>query len=216
MMEGVVERGTAKVIKSKFYAIAGKTGTAQIAQKNTGYNKTNYKASFCGYFPAEDPKYSCIVVINNPSSGAYYGSSVAAPVFKNISDYIYANHMEIDDEETERELTYNPILSYKQGALEDYDVLVDEMDLDQDIDDSQDYVVGIPEKGNAKFAPKTISGKTIPKLKGMSAKDAVYLLEEMGLVVKIIGKGFVEEQSLPAGSKPVKGKVITLRLSASS
>jgi cell division protein FtsI (penicillin-binding protein 3) len=216
MMEGVVERGTAKAIKSKHYAIAGKTGTAQIAQKNTGYNKTNYKASFCGYFPAEDPKYTCIVVINNPSSGAYYGSTIAAPVFKNISDYIYANHIEIRNEETERKINYNPILAYKQGAIEDYEILVDDMDLDQDIDDSQNFVVGIPEKGESKLAAKKISDKIIPKLKGMTAKDAVYLLEEMGLVVKIIGKGFVEEQSLPAGTKPVKGKVITLRLSASS
>ena len=93
MLEGVVLRGTAKNIKNNSYTIAGKTGTAQIAQNNAGYTKSNYKASFAGYFPASNPRFSCIVVINDPSEKSYYGSAVAAPVFKEIADKIFANNL---------------------------------------------------------------------------------------------------------------------------
>ena len=91
MLEGVVERGTGKgCFKGSPFKIAGKTGTAQINYVNRKVQKMTYRASFVGYFPAENPKYSCIVVITNPSAGAYYGASVAAPVFKDIADKIYS------------------------------------------------------------------------------------------------------------------------------
>jgi len=95
MMEGVVERGTAKNLKNSNYKIAGKTGTAQIAKGREGYGSgsgVSYQASFAGYFPAENPLYSCIVVVNAPSNGVYYGNQVAGSVFKEISDKIYATN----------------------------------------------------------------------------------------------------------------------------
>ena len=95
MMEGVVERGTAINLRNANYKIAGKTGTAQIARDNKGYrsgNTMSYQASFVGYFPAENPLYSCIVVVNAPSNGVYYGNIVAGSVFKEISDKVYANN----------------------------------------------------------------------------------------------------------------------------
>ena len=88
ILEGVVQNGTAKNLRDPNYEIAGKTGTAQIADKKHGYQKV-YQSSFAGYFPADDPQYSCIVVINAPSNGVYYGSTVAGPVFKEISDKIF-------------------------------------------------------------------------------------------------------------------------------
>ena len=93
MMEGVVENGTATNLKNSNYKIAGKTGTAQIANDNKGYRqgaRISYQASFVGYFPAENPLYSCIVVVNAPSNGVYYGNVVAGTVFKEISDRVYA------------------------------------------------------------------------------------------------------------------------------
>jgi cell division protein FtsI (penicillin-binding protein 3) len=92
MMEGVVEEGTATNLKNSNYKIAGKTGTAQIAKNKYGYKQggVSYQASFVGYFPAENPKYSCIVVVNAPSNGVYYGNVVAGNVFKEISDKVYA------------------------------------------------------------------------------------------------------------------------------
>ncbi|NTW32977.1 MAG: penicillin-binding protein 2, partial [Bacteroidetes bacterium] len=100
LLEGVVENGTGKSLKNPLYKIAGKTGTAQLAMNNKGYgNKesgnVSYKASFAGYFPADAPKYSCIVVVNSPSKGAYYGGAVAAPVFKEIADRVFAKQLEI-------------------------------------------------------------------------------------------------------------------------
>jgi len=93
MMEGVVERGTATNLRNSNYKIAGKTGTAQIAKNKYGYKtnaKISYQASFVGYFPAESPLYSCIVVVNSPSNGVYFGNVVAGTVFKEISDKVYA------------------------------------------------------------------------------------------------------------------------------
>ncbi|MCX6253196.1 MAG: penicillin-binding protein 2 [Bacteroidia bacterium] len=93
MMEGVVEHGTATNLKNANYKIAGKTGTAQIAKDKYGYRqgaRVSYQASFVGYFPAENPLYSCIVVVNAPSNGVYYGNLVAGSVFREISDKVYA------------------------------------------------------------------------------------------------------------------------------
>ncbi len=98
MLEGVVEEGTGKDLNKKDYQVAGKTGTAQIAQGAEGYSKEGlkqYQASFCGYFPAQNPQYSIIVVINNPSAGKYYASTVAEPVFGEIADRIYANRLDL-------------------------------------------------------------------------------------------------------------------------
>ena len=93
LLEGVVENGTAKNIKGTHYRIAGKTGTAQILE-NGRYTK-KYITSFVGYFPAHEPKYSAIVLIKNPRGWYQYGSSVAAPVFKEIADNIYARDINL-------------------------------------------------------------------------------------------------------------------------
>ena len=95
MLEGVVERGTAINLRNSNYKIAGKTGTAQIANAKYGYRtgeRMSYQASFVGYFPAEDPLYSCIVVVNAPSSAVYYGNVVSGPVFREISDKVYSTN----------------------------------------------------------------------------------------------------------------------------
>ena len=98
MLEEVVKTGTASHIQHAQYTIAGKTGTAQIANGNEGFDKKNYQASFCGYFPADKPRYSCIVVIYAPSKGAYYGASVACPVYKDIADKVYSLNVDMHDE----------------------------------------------------------------------------------------------------------------------
>ena len=97
LLEGVVERGTAENLKTAAYQIAGKTGTAQISQGAEGYkgNGVRYQASFVGYFPAENPKYTCIVVVNSPSNGVYYGNVVAGSIFKEISDKVYATRLDM-------------------------------------------------------------------------------------------------------------------------
>src|SRR5207247_2088085 len=86
---------------NSIYKIAGKTGTAQIANEKYGYKfktKVSYQASFVGYFPADNPKYSCIAVVYSPSNDVYYGGAVAAPVFKEIADKVYASRLELHKE----------------------------------------------------------------------------------------------------------------------
>lgn len=215
MLEGVVESGTARNIKNKHYKIAGKTGTAQIAQRDKGYNKTNYKASFAGYFPADNPKYSCIVVINNPTSGYYYGNAVAAPVFKSISDRIFSSHIEFAESQQELLNPANPALYYRAGNSNDFDFLFKNMHAQAKIDVGSEYVIGLPKGDSVHYAPRRIQENVVPKLIGMTAKDAVFLLEDMGLSVKIQGSGYVKEQSLAAGTRVNKGHSITLKLSNS-
>src|SRR5690606_24797950 len=96
ILEGVVEEGTGKALKNPMYKIAGKTGTAQVADGAGGYRKKRqYQASFCGYFPAEKPKYSMIVVVQNPTKGSYYAANVAGPVFREVADMIYASDLQM-------------------------------------------------------------------------------------------------------------------------
>ena len=98
LLEGVIQNGTGTNLSNDTYRIAGKTGTVQIANRNYGYKydgKYSYQASFVGFFPAENPKYSCIVVVNAPSNDVYYGNLVAGPIFKEIADKVYASTLEI-------------------------------------------------------------------------------------------------------------------------
>jgi cell division protein FtsI (penicillin-binding protein 3) len=96
MLQNVVDTGTAMNLKGAHFKIAGKTGTAQIASKGSyKQNGVSYQASFAGYFPAEAPKYSCIVVVNGPTMSGYYGNVVAGPIFKEIADKIYSNRLEL-------------------------------------------------------------------------------------------------------------------------
>ncbi|NQV02704.1 MAG: penicillin-binding protein 2, partial [Bacteroidia bacterium] len=126
MLQGVVEEGTATNLKNPVYKIAGKTGTAQVAMNNMGYGnkggEVQYKGSFVGFFPAEDPKYSMIVVINNPKKGRYHGAVIAGPVFKEIADQLYARHPEIHFAAS-KDTAYPLIPSAKAGKRKEIEQL---------------------------------------------------------------------------------------------
>lgn len=179
MLQGVVEKGTAGNIKTPVYKIAGKTGTAQIAQDNRGYRQgtkqVKYKGSFVGYFPADDPKYTCMVVIVNPKKGKYYGGSISAPVFREISDKLYSHHLDI----------LIPLPKDTISASSAY----------------MHYNL-----------PKNIAKGTMPNVTGLGLKDAIYLLEELGLNVLVNGKGTVVRQSIPAGYLITRGTPVVLDL----
>lgn len=211
ILEGVVERGTANMLNKSVYKIAGKTGTAQIAAIGEGYDKSNYNASFVGYFPADNPKYSCIVVISRPR-GAYYGSAVAVPVFKDIADKVYATNISLQNHKEEKvdKISY-PV--YATGLVKELEMIYDKLDipLDDEITKSE-WAVSVKSDSIVRLDNKTIVDGMVPSVKGMGAKDAVYLLEKMGLKVNFSGRGFVREQSIPAGSKVIKGSQIHLSL----
>ncbi len=213
ILEGVVTDGTAEILKNSAYKIAGKTGTAQIASRNKGYNKVNYNASFVGYFPADDPKYSIIIVISNPSSGRYYASSVAVPAFKEIADKVYATNLGIQKNEKSEQESNSIYPAYVAGYQEDFTRIYESLDIpvESSSTKSEWAYVSRPDS-TIRFDARIIREGQVPNVRGMGAKDAIYVLENLGLKVIINGRGHVKEQSIPPGSALVKGSQISLRL----
>ena len=176
VLENVVKRGTASKLYSKDFSMAGKTGTAQV---NYGKPDMYYASSFVGYFPADQPKYSCIVIIHKPDKSiGYYGGDVSGPVFKRIAQKIFT-----DSPSTNHIKNINSkVASQEENYAKYYKAVENE-------------------------------SKLIPNVKGMDGMDAVALLENLGLKVKVIGIGRVKTQSLTSGQAFNKNQIITLELS---
>lgn len=213
LLKGVVENGTAKNLKKLGFSVAGKTGTAQISQGGS-YNKKNYTATFVGYFPADEPRYSCIIVVSDPSGGRYYGSSVSAPVFKEIAEKVYATRLGLIGEEQEFQadcetftkpsmVSYNDFLNY--CSQEDIP-FVDNVDngkwVTVNVNDDVTYV-----------SPVEFEENKVPDVKGMNVTDAVCILESMGWKVTFTGYGKVKTQSVKPNTELKKGSIINLTLS---
>lgn len=213
---GVVENpkyGTGKAVHSTFVRIAGKTGTAQISKGKAGYSAggKTHQVSFCGFFPYEDPKYTCIVVIREPRIGYPSGGLMAGVVVKNIAERISA----IDTVSTLYDLpldsTYihlkKPIA--KSGKMNPFKFVMN--DLNQDFKGEGSNWIRTESDGKRIEVEKlSVSTKEIPDFTGMGAKDAFYLCELLGLRVNATGIGKVISQSLPVGSKVIKGQTILL------
>ncbi|MDY0342209.1 MAG: penicillin-binding protein [Lentimicrobium sp.] len=204
LLEGVVSSGTATHLRNKVYKIAGKTGTAQIAQTSNGYNKTNYKASFVGYFPADNPQYSMIVVINNPSKGVYYGGSIAGPVFKEVADKVYATRLDPMEVKNDSLIKTHPV--YAAGHSSDITLLLKNMNFKlPSLKQTTNWAVYDTRVDTAGLQEKVIDFNLVPDVRGMGARDAVYLLEKAGFSVLVRGKGKVKNQSPNAGSIITEG-----------
>lgn len=211
MLEGVCENGTGKSLRNDVFKIAGKTGTAQISSGQSGYGKGLYLASFAGYFPADDPLYSMIVTINKPQ-GAYYGGSVAGPVFAEVAEKVYAYLLQGKGkpEETPGEEIAPAV---KSGMTHDLLQVLDELNVDTDSSDPDTDVAKVKrEDNNLILEDFKVSDGVVPDVRGMGASNAVYLLENAGLRVRISGVGKVKSQSIPAGRKFKKGQTILLTL----
>lgn len=212
LLEGVVEKGTAKNIRGTHYRIAGKTGTAQILD-NGRYTK-RYITSFVGYFPAHAPRYSAIVLIKNPRGWHQYGSSVAAPVFKEIADNIYARDINLHEPMSQTKFAKsNDVLPViRAGKQEELTMLCNELGISVHTQTEEEWVRA-SRSGNGVNWKKNEGGKElVPDVKGMTFRDAVYLLEKSGLKVFYEGKGRVVQQSLDAGGRISKGDRIFIRL----
>ena len=212
----VVEKGTAKNIKSSEYKIAGKTGTSLIAYgKSTELETKRYRASFVGFFPANKPKYSCIVVVHNPKENGFYGSDVAAPVFKEISDKIYASdisiHEQISNDDYVKDFPY-----ISQGKTEETETILDYLNLNYSSTSSewmtQEYSRN-KLKLNTRNIDKDFENGIMPNLYGMNLMDAIYLLENAGLKVSFSGSGHVINQSIKKGKNIKINEEIKLRAS---
>lgn len=215
MLKGVVENGTARNIKSKNFEIAGKTGTSQL-----NYGKTNddkkieFLSSFAGYFPADDPKYSMVVSVFNPRKNGYYGSIVAAPVFKEIAEKIYAFYPDfyLDDIGLNQE---GVIPVEKKSFKYDLEKIYRWFNISTNINTITNsvWVGGDRTEEKINYNPVHFSDKSkVPNVINMKAKDAVIILEQMGLNVTIHGRGKVVRQSPAQGTNinQVKNVVIFL------
>lgn len=210
MMEEVVESGTAKNIKNDNYRIAGKTGTAQIIKK--GLYTKNYYTSFCGFFPADKPKYSCIVVISEPKGFNQMGADVSAPVFKEMADKIYALDPEMHKqlEKPEKNIMFNfPVL--RSGNAQDLKYLCNEFGISNYGGDDE-WVMADISNNAITWRNRKMIQNLVPDVSGMMLKDALYILENKGLKVTFNGTGRVQSQSIGPGNKVYKGNTIFLKL----
>ena len=209
----VVEKGTAKSIRTRKYKIAGKTGTTLLAYgEKSEDNIKQYQTSFVGFFPAENPKYSCMVVVNNPKENGFYGGNVSAPVFKEISDKVFAADISIHNSILIAEQTKDtPNLS--QGKTEDMSKLLDNLSLEYEKTKSNWMVPSYSSKKislERRSIEKDFAEGLMPNLFGMNLLDAVYLLENAGLKVEIKGKGHIVNQSIKKGDRFLADQKISL------
>jgi cell division protein FtsI (penicillin-binding protein 3) len=180
VLANVVKKGTGSKLYSKDFSMAGKTGTVQMNYAQHGGMDKHYASSFVGYFPADNPKYSCIVVVHKPNTSRndYYGADVAGPVFKRIAQKIFTD-------------------TPSTNVIKKLDRPNPKQDTNYD-----SYYVKAQKKQNV-----------IPNVRGMAGMDAVALLGNLGLKVKVVGVGKVKKQSLQAGQNIIKNSSILLELS---
>lgn len=228
MMEGVVQNGSGKGLNITAFKVGGKTGTAQIAQIGNRESGTTvygapgnrkYQASFVGYFPADNPLYTCIVVVYNPGKGTYYGGLIAGPVFKEIAEKVYSSSLEfmqpINNKQDLLTIAPTSIKSKNNEMLTASKALKLPV---QTSGQEEEYVVrNTADSSKVVFQATNLESQLkkgiIPNLNGLSAKDALYLLENSGIHVKLMGMGSVKKQSIEAGQKYNKGDKIILILS---
>lgn len=210
-LEDVVESGTAKNIHSETFPIAGKTGTAK--KLINGSYQSKYMSSFVGYFPADNPQYTCIVLINEPSGDQFYGAKIAAPVFREIAEHVFSTRVKenfrpvITDAEAQTDYPLAAV-AHQQDANQFYKAFG--IPTPESFD--HEYV-STQKKGSfvGYRAVEFRKGKT-PDVRGMSSRNALAVLENLGFRVKLRGHGRVRKQSIPPGMRYRRGSLITLTL----
>ena len=215
MLESVVEDGTASNLKNPFFKIAGKTGTAQIAYDNGGYIKNGerkYQASFVGYFPANKPKYSCIVVVSAPSNSVYYGNMVAGPVFKGVADKVYARNLEIQDTEQKFAFNYSETEQKRCANANDLAVIMSKTGRKLALPVDEEWIQVMQGPQALSTSPRISENDMVPDVLGMGLKDALFLLENKGIRVKVNGRGQVRKQSVKAGTRINQNMEILIEL----
>lgn len=204
MLEEVVENGTGKGIKNPLFKIAGKTGTAQMASGTRGYSDRKYQASFAGYFPADNPKYSMIIVIQNPRNG-YYAASTAGPVFADIAEKIYASDFDMYQKAPVVQLANVDSPQIKNGSHEANRTVVNAFGL------NGLALSRVSDKANFTDISDIKIGM-VPDVLGMGLRDALYYLGNAGYKVIVNGNGKVINQAIAAGIKHPQTEPILIEL----
>lgn len=214
LLLGVVENGTARNIKNPNYKIAGKTGTAQKII-NGSYQEIYY-TSFAGYFPADRPKYSMVVVIDSPKGVAVFGGDVSAPVFKEIADKIFAKDLDLNVVDQTKILpsampgSRFPYVASGKG--EELQGIFEYLKLPLKSPTQEDWVLASSLAGQVQLQQTETENAVVPNVSGMSLRDALFILENKGLKVNFNGKGKVLTQSISPGTPLAPNSTIDLVL----
>ncbi|HPH17480.1 MAG TPA: penicillin-binding transpeptidase domain-containing protein, partial [Haliscomenobacter sp.] len=216
LLEGVVNDGTARKLHTDAYNFAGKTGTAQINYRRSGNNIKigGYRASFVGYFPAESPRYSCIVVVHRPRKAGFYGSDVAGPIFREVADKIMASG---SNHQSPINLAERPVMKNEAlpgldvGAAADLRTAMKYLDLPFYGRPGTEMAVMRTHADSIFFQDRQLVERLVPNVLGMTLRDALYALENAGLKVRLNGVGKVISQSVPPNTK-VRGQMISITL----
>ncbi len=216
-LEGVCIDGTGKeLFKNSLYPVAGKTGTALVADGNKGYTDKIYQSSFAGYFPANNPQYTCVVVIKNkPQAVQFYGASVAGPVFKEIADRLYTTCVKQPSYKLVAPKKNDSIAKLYTGNKQEINKVLKTLKvevLDNENNPNAEYVNISTTNTLAKIIAKKYDSKIMPILNGLGYKDAIIICENLGLKVVAKGKGKVKEQSIVAGNAIAKGQIVEVQL----
>jgi len=215
LLQGVVDNGTAGNIATETYAIAGKTGTAQKLEN--GRYTQKYYTSFVGYFPANQPKYSAIVVIDSPKGFNAYGGDVCAPVFKEIADKIYAQDMNLQLKENQKnrvQKVNNGEFPYiRAGKAEELQMICNSMGISNHYAGNETWVQSSISNKSIEWVSNAVDKPVVPDVTGMTLRDALYILENKGLRVEFSGSGRVSSQSLSKGTTYKNDQIIKLSLS---
>ena len=213
-MRAVVEIGTGKpAFKDMPFSVAGKTGTAHVADGNIKYNDGVYQATFIGYFPADQPQYTCIVVIRTkPHAFLHYGGQVAAPVFREIATKLYAMYVEKKDAPNYAAAKDSSGYFFA-GYTNDIKNVLSKLNVNYSDSTAQNSWSNVYAKNAMTIVKGTnVQGKFMPNVKGMGLKDALYLLENTGIKVVVKGRGKIINQSIPPGTPLTKGFTVLVEL----
>jgi len=214
LMKRVVENGTAKNIKSDVYSIAGKTGTAVSNYFEKGSEKKNYQASFAGFFPADDPKFSCIVVVYNPQEAGFYGSEVAAPVFKRIADRcmrtVFTKTAAINL--IPKPMPVNERLPVgNKGFAKDFEMVFKHIGLPFNHIQHSNWIATSTGEDGIYAVDWNFDKQLMPDLRGMGLRDAMYVMDGYGVKLIPHGIGKVTTQSISPGLQ-ISSKLVELYL----
>jgi cell division protein FtsI (penicillin-binding protein 3) len=203
------------LFKGAPYAVAGKTGTSLMANGNRGYADHIYQSSFAGYFPADNPQYSCIVVVRNkPFAKVYYGAKIAGPVFKELADKLYALNADKDKKPPPFSPAKKDSSFYLYaGATEDMQQVMNTLQWKyKDSAGAHEWTRLYAVNYTPVLNGQPVSKKNMPDVRGMGLKDALFLLENMQAKVIVRGRGKVKTQSVEPGSAFAKNQPVTIEL----
>lgn len=213
-LEGVMSQGTGAKLTSSQFKIAGKTGTAKLPDQNKQYvdeAQSDFQASFVGYFPADKPKYTCLVLLSRPRIQKY-AALVAGPVFVAIANKIYASNLKYHPAINIGTSRKNELPVVRSGNHDDLLALMKRFSIPYEFKSNAEWLNASDATSKIQLQAKAIPQNSIPNVIGLTAKDAVYLLENIGLSVRIYGYGKVQSQSLAPSSIIHPGQVIKLTL----